>query len=113
MPLTVPEHLHAIEYYRQCDRDRREHVHTEVIDDQGFVLVHDPAKLQDWLVRYTRVCAEDYLARAHARPGEWLVHVYRLLDGERHHLVSIRMHWNGRYGSDEGAGVAALGVGRR
>lgn len=51
MPLTVPEHLHAIEYYRQCDRVRREHVHTEVIDDQGFVLVHDPDKLQGWLWR--------------------------------------------------------------
>ena len=96
MSLIIPEHLHEIEYHRRYDRDRREHVHTEVVDDPGSVLVHDPAKLQEWLVRCTRVCAEEYLRRAHARAGEWLVHVYRLLDGERRHVVSIRMRWDGR-----------------
>lgn len=100
MGLTIPEHRHALEYHRQYGRDRREHVHTEIVDDQGFVLVHDPAKLQDWLVRYTRTCAEEYLARARAQPGHWLVHVYRLLADERHHLVSIRMHWPGRDNGD-------------
>ena len=80
----------------QRDRDRREHVYTEMADDQGFVLVHDPAKRQQWLARYTRTCAEEYLARAHAQPGEWFVHVYRMLDDER--LVSIRMPWEDRDG---------------
>ena len=65
-------------------------------DDQGFVLVHDPAKLQQWLVRYARVCADDHLARVHAQPGEWFVHVYRVLDNGRRHVVSIRMRWDGR-----------------
>lgn len=95
MPLTMPAHMHAIEYYRQHDRDWREHAYTEIVDDQGFVLVHDPAKREQWLVRYTRACAEDYFTRVRAEPGEWVVHVYRLLDGERRHLVSIRMHWTG------------------
>lgn len=95
MSLTVPDHLHSIEYYRQHDGDRREHLYTEVVDDQGFVLVHDPNKRSEWLVRYTRVCAEDYLARARAPHGDWFVHVYRLLNAQRHHVVSIRMHWRG------------------
>lgn len=96
MPLTVPEYRHAIEYYHEHDRDRREHLYTEVVDDHGFVFVHDPEKRERWLARYARTCAEDYLARVRARSGDWLVHVYRLLDGERHHVVSIRMRWNGR-----------------
>lgn len=77
MRLTVPDHLHSIEYYRQHARDRREHVYTEVVDDQGFVLVHDPERREQWLARYARTCAEDYLGRVRARPGDWLVHVYR------------------------------------
>lgn len=102
MRLNIHYHLHAIEYYRQLDRDRREHVYTEVVDDQGFVLVHDPAKIQQWLVHYTRACAEDYLARVYAHEGDWLVHVYRLLDDERRHIVSIRMHWNGHESNGHG-----------
>src|SRR5699024_3095506 len=56
MGLKIAEHLHEIEYHRQYDRDRREHLYTERVDDQGFVLVHDPAKLQQWLVRYSQPC---------------------------------------------------------
>lgn len=93
--LTIPEHRHAIEYYRHYDRDHREHVHTETIDDQGFVLVHDTAKREDWLVRYTRTCAEEYFARSRSRAGHWIVHVYRLNDDERQHLISVRLHWPG------------------
>lgn len=96
VPLKIPEYLYALEYYRQVERDRREHVYTETVDDHGFVFEHDPAKRDQWLVRYTHTCAEEYFARARACPGNWLVHVYRLLDGERHHVVSIRMSWPGR-----------------
>lgn len=95
MPLLIPDHLHVIEYYHQRDRDRRDHVYTERVDDQGFVLVHDPAKREQWLARYARTCAQDYLARVHAQHGEWFVHVYRILDDERNHVVSIRMRWDG------------------
>lgn len=96
MRLNLPDHLHSIEYYRQHDHDRREHLYTEVVDDQGFVLVHDPEKREEWLARYARACAEDYLARVRAQHGDWLVHVYRLLDEQRHHVVSIRMRWTSR-----------------
>lgn len=95
MPLTIPEHTHEIQYHRQLSSGAREHAHTEVVDDQGFVLVHDPNKRERWLAEYTRTCADEYLGRVRARPGQWLVHVYRLLAGERHHVVSIRMQWCG------------------
>ena len=91
--LRIPDHLHAIEYYRVLDKDHREHVYTEVIDDQGFVLVHDPDKREGWLARYARTCALDYFARVRAERGIWLVHVYRLVDDERRHVISIRIHW--------------------
>lgn len=95
MRLTVTDHLHAIEYYRQHDNGHREHLYTEVVNDHGFVFVHDPDRRERWLANYARVCAEDYLAGVRAEQGRWLVHVYRVLDEQRHHLVSIRMHWRG------------------
>ncbi|WP_179956650.1 hypothetical protein [Amycolatopsis anabasis] len=42
-------------------------------------------------MRYTTACAQDYLDRVAARAGTWLVSVYRLLGGERRHLVTVRM----------------------
>lgn len=95
MQLVIPDHLHAIEYHRQYNRDRREHVHTETVDDQGFVLVHDPETRSQWLAHYTRCCADEYLARKRAPRGIWFVHVYQLLDDERRHIVSSRMYWPG------------------
>lgn len=91
--LIIHEYRHAIEYHLQRHRDRREHVYTEFVNDQGFVLVHDPAKRPDWLAHYARCCAEDYLARRRAKAGVWFVHVYRLRDDGRQHVVSIRMNW--------------------
>lgn len=73
----------------------------------GFVLVHDPAKVQQWLVQHARVCAEDYFARVRAPLGEWVVHVYRILDDEWWHMVSIRMHWDGHEGASRGSPSAS------
>jgi|GEM_PF-3485286 len=95
MHLVIPDHLHAIEYHRQSDRDRRNHMYTQTVDDQGFVLVHAPEKRGSWLAHYTRCCAEKHLARERAPHGTWYTHLYRLLDDERRRVVSIRMSWSG------------------
>lgn len=91
--LVIHGHHHAIDYYREHGKGYRDHVYTELVDDQGFVLVHHPERREAWLARYAHVCAEDYLARVRAQPGTWLVSVHRLLDEERRHIVTIRLRW--------------------
>lgn len=91
--LVIHGHHHDIDYYRERGGGYRDHVYTERVDDQGFVLVHDPERIQAWLASYARTCADDYLTRVHAEPGLWLVSVHRLLDDERRHVVTIRMRW--------------------
>ncbi|OZM72529.1 hypothetical protein CFN78_12825 [Amycolatopsis antarctica] len=57
----------------------------------GFCLEHKESRRENWLVRYTRACAEDYLGRVAAPCGTWVVSVYRT-GGQRRHLVTIRMN---------------------
>lgn len=93
--LRIHDHLHALEYYHVLGNGHREHVYTEVVDDQGFVLVHDPAKRQEWLTRYTDTCAREYFSRVRAKHGTWFVHVYQLIADERRHVISVRIRWRG------------------
>lgn len=102
--LVIHGHRHAIEYHREHGNGYREHAYTEVVDDQGFVLEHRPDRRQAWLTRYTRACAEDYLARVNADRGPWLVHVYRLLDTERRHVTSIRLTRRSQPGNSSTSG---------
>ncbi|MEC3982179.1 hypothetical protein [Amycolatopsis sp. H20-H5] len=63
-------------------------VYTEVVDDMGFVLETHRERKEAWLVRYTTGCAEDFLDRRCAKPGQYLVSVHRL-SPERVHLVTV------------------------
>lgn len=91
--LIIHGHHHAIDYYREHGKGNRTHVYSELVDDQGFVLVHAPDRRETWLASYARACAEDFLGRVCAESGMWLVCVHRLLDDERRHVVTIRMRW--------------------
>lgn len=103
--LTIRDHPHVIEYYRLIGKDCREHVYTETIDDQGFVLVHDNEKRGRWLAKYARCCAEEYLARKRVGPSAWFIHVYRSIGNDREHIVSIRLQWPGRSRDRRGCGT--------
>ncbi|SNR53780.1 hypothetical protein SAMN06265360_10956 [Haloechinothrix alba] len=99
-------HRHELEYRYERTAGQREHVYTERVNDQGFCFEHRPERRQDWLVTYTRCCADDYLGRVRARAGTWLVSVYRVVGAERTHLVSIRLRHPGGTrdaGGDTGA----------
>lgn len=91
--LVIHGHHHDIDYYHERGGGNRDHVYTERVDDQGFVLVHDPKRIHQWLAGYTRTCADEYLTKMRAEPGMWLVSVHRLLDDERRHVVTVRMRW--------------------
>ena len=86
---------HVIEYRYERVRGQREHRYTEHADDVGFCLEHKESRRERWLVRYTHMCADDYLARVGAPHGQWVVSVYRQGD-QRRHLVTIRMIWPGK-----------------
>ncbi|MFE0028415.1 hypothetical protein [Amycolatopsis sp. NPDC059021] len=84
---------HQLEYYREVAKDRRVHEYTELVDDMGFVLEHHAERWKKWQVRYGTACAEDFLTRKCAKPGRFVVHIYRLFPDSRKHLVSLRMKW--------------------
>jgi hypothetical protein len=83
---------HELEYRREAG-DRRVHEYTELVDDMGFVLEHRSERYEGWTVRYGTACAHDYLSRKRARPGTFVVSVYRLRPGRRDHVVTIRLSW--------------------
>lgn len=85
---------HEIEYRRVLAHGKRVHEYTEHVDDDGFVTSRRGMSRQEYLVYYTRACAEDFLDRKRAEPGEWLVAVYRTRP-ERELLCSIRMRYGG------------------
>ncbi|MQA09555.1 MAG: hypothetical protein GEU98_13585 [Pseudonocardiaceae bacterium] len=94
--MLIWDYVHHIEYRRELSKGRRIHEYTEYADDMGFCLEHRAERKQDWLVKYTRYCTEDFLGRMRAAPGTWVVSVYRACNGdERTHLVTIRMRWPG------------------
>lgn len=84
---------HEIEYRREIAKGHRVHEYTEHVNDQGFVFEHRPEHKQCYLVAYTHLCAVDYFQRVHPTHGIWVVSAYRLLEGERKHLVTIKMRW--------------------
>ncbi|WP_157357366.1 hypothetical protein [Amycolatopsis nigrescens] len=71
----------------------RAHEYTERVDDMGFCLEHRARLREQWLVRYATACAHDYLRRVCARPGSWVVSVYRGQGAGREHLVTVRTKW--------------------
>ncbi|WP_158879400.1 hypothetical protein [Amycolatopsis anabasis] len=81
------DYWHRIEYRREIDAETRVLEYTEVVQDQGWGFEHRAQHRQEWFVRYTRACAEDFLDRVRATPGTWVVAVWR--NGEP--LGSIRM----------------------
>ncbi|MEV6440550.1 hypothetical protein [Amycolatopsis sp. NPDC051716] len=84
---------HELEYLREVTPGERVHEYTELVDDMGFVLEHRSHRYQGWTVRYGTACAHDYLSRKRARPGTFVVSVYRLFPERRDHVVTIRVNW--------------------
>lgn len=92
--MLAPEYLHRLEY-RRIDKGVPVHEHTETVEDMGFCLRHNDYDQKQWFVVYTTACADDYLTRTHARPGRWIVTVYRLaLPGEPRRLLgAVKLVW--------------------
>ncbi len=84
---------HELEYRREIAPGERVHEYTELVDDMGFVLEHRSHRYQGWTVRYGTACAYDYLFRKRARPGTFVVSVYRLFPERRDHVVTVRVNW--------------------
>lgn len=90
------EYPHAIEYNLVHEDGCRTHEHSELVDDQGWCLRRSDMSREDYLVYYTRACAEDFLHRIRADPGTWIVAVYRLdHPGGRTPICSIRLTFRG------------------
>ncbi|QWF84287.1 hypothetical protein [Amycolatopsis sp. CA-230715] len=85
---------HELEYRREHAKGIRELAYVELVDDMGFTMEHRAELRERWAVRYATACAEDFLARQRAKPGRFVVSVYRLRPEEpRHHLITIRLTW--------------------
>jgi hypothetical protein len=81
--MAQDDYLHVIEYARRNEQVK----YTEVVSDHGWYINSG----EEWRIRYTAGCAQDFLDRRGAAPGEWLVVVWRLnatLDRDR--LCAIR-----------------------
>lgn len=92
------DYWHRIEYRRELAKGHRLHEHTELVEDAGWTLKYKGVTREQWFARYTHACAEDYLARARAHPGMWVVAVWRTgatSAGKGELLGSIRMRWRG------------------
>ncbi|MQA10411.1 MAG: hypothetical protein GEU98_18025 [Pseudonocardiaceae bacterium] len=98
MPLW--DYWHHIEYRRELRKGHYLHEYTEIVEDQGWVLRRRGMTPEEYFSYYTRGCAEDFLGRVRAKPGTWLVAVYRTGAspyGERTLRGSIRMRWPARF----------------
>lgn len=84
---------HELEYRREIRTGERVHEYTELVDDMGFLLEHRRERYESWTVRYGTACAEDFLTRKRAKPGTFVVSVYRLFPGRRDHVVTVRLEW--------------------
>jgi len=93
-------YLHELVYHRELGKGRRQHEHTEFVDDMGFVLEHRAELWENWTVRYSTACALDFLDRKRAYPGTFLVSVYRLFPDARNHVVTIKLKWSGKITRD-------------
>jgi len=67
--MTQDDYLHVIEYARRNEPVK----YTEVVSDHGWYINSG----EEWRIRYTAGCAQDFLDRRGAAPGEWVVVVWR------------------------------------
>jgi hypothetical protein len=94
--MTKWNYLHRIEYVRVV-KGERIHERTELVEDAGFCYTRNGMTREQWLVYYTKACAEDYLLRTGLATGIWLVTVYQQRpEDENRLLCSIRTRWTGR-----------------
>jgi len=84
---------HELEYRRELGAGERVHEYTEFVDDMGFLLEHRHERYQGWTVRYGTACAHDFLTRKRAKPGTFVVSIYRLFPERRDHVITIRVNW--------------------
>ncbi|MEV6827692.1 hypothetical protein [Amycolatopsis sp. NPDC051102] len=84
---------HRLEYRREVAPGAWVHEYTELVDDMGFVMEHRRDRYRDWTVRYGTECACDFLFRRRARPGTFVVDIYRLFPGRCEHVVTVRVDW--------------------
>jgi hypothetical protein len=68
--MTQDDYLHVIEYARRNEPVK----YTEEVSDHGWYINTGP----EWRIRYTAGCAQEFLERKGAAPGEWLVVVRRI-----------------------------------
>jgi hypothetical protein len=88
------DYRHRIEYHRVGRGGKRTLEHTEVVDDHGWYVGRTGLTGEEWRVAYTRACADDLLDRVGAKPGQWVVIVWRHpRDAEPKVLCSVRMWW--------------------
>ena len=66
---------HRVEYRREVAVGHRTHEYTEIVEDAGLD-VSGARSLSSGSSSYTRI-AEDFLDRVNARPGTWVVAVWR------------------------------------
>ncbi|MEU4764193.1 hypothetical protein AB0H12_13130 [Actinosynnema sp. NPDC023794] len=90
--MTDTAYLHRIEYFRRRTDGSLVREHAETVDDHGWHIERGVR----WKDRYTRGCAEDFLARAGAPSGVCSVAVWR--GGTRVCTVGSRwvgLRWTG------------------
>jgi hypothetical protein len=85
--MTDTAYLHRIEYFRRQDNGSLVREHVETVDDHGWYIERG----EEWKDRYTRGCAEDFLARAVAARGVYSVAVWR--GGTR--VCTVGLCWAG------------------
>jgi hypothetical protein len=93
---------HAIEYFR-IEQGARVPDHVEIVDDQGPYVCGGAEE-------YTRLVADEYLARYATEPGRWLIVLWRLDDAalaKTKRLCEIEIAWRGRQPTISLSAVAA------
>lgn len=92
--MVILDPWHRLEYHRVHGKGRQRHAYTECVEDNGWKLLITGMTREQWFVTYTRVCAEDFLARKNAPSGDYVIAVYRTgrtRDGDGVPLGSIRI----------------------
>ncbi|MFJ6670439.1 hypothetical protein ACIQMJ_04945 [Actinosynnema sp. NPDC091369] len=85
--MTDTVYLHRVEYFRRQDNGSLVREHVETADDHGWYIERGAA----WRDRYTRACAEDFLARTGASRGVYSVAVWRGTT----RVCTVGLHWPG------------------
>jgi hypothetical protein len=96
-------YLHRVDYFRLGNGESRVLEHTERIADAGWCFRRAGMTRDEWLTYYTELCAHDFLTRARAVSGNWLVIVYQDRGASDQRLVcSIRLTYPGHDRVDAG-----------